>query len=297
MGARNPVLVLLAAAGAGGVGHLRPNAAQGNKHAVPKHHGVSESTQDSNQGHCHVALPRHAVQKGEEQDAIGFIGNVFEKYEENAYEPSTADATVVLAAARAVGKTPAIQCTEDEYGEIPQESALQLLSDPMVNLRSEETFLDMGSGLGRLVVDAAVFGGIHRSVGVELSPARHSASCSALREVSAAMPVKRGSGWRAERHESQVDFFQGDIQKIDRDILREANVVYLASLCFRTELLVNIQHELEQTLPSGARVLTLTAFDKRKAHTSRFKPKGQLAVPMSWSVPGYSQAVYVYDVQ
>lgn len=298
------LVVLLAAAGAGASVSTRLRLV-GSKEAVggvnkpaSSPPSASKASRASSALGCSASLPRHSVKQGDEKDAVEYLDSIYDKYEESAYEIPRADAQKVKAAAEHAGKEMPIQCNEDAYGEIPQESAIKMFSHPLVGLRSNELFVDLGSGLGRLVIDAAVFASVHRALGVELSHTRHNASCQAVQEVSHAMPAIPGSGWRASRHNSKVEFLEADILKLDDELLHDAGVVYVASLCFRTELLAKVREKLDRCLPTGARIVSLKAFDPpRKGYKTRLHQKGTMDLPMSWSVPGYAQALYVYEAK
>lgn len=245
---------------------------------------------------CSQHLPRHTIAAGSEADALGWLVSVYNRHEERALNISQKDKAYIRAAATRIGKTAPIECDEDSYGEIPQESAVKLFAHPLIHLQPGETFGDLGSGLGQLVVDAVLIGNAKRAVGVELSTTRYTESCGALSEISGSLPTKHAGGWRAERHEGLVEMREGDIMEIEDSVLQDLNVVYVANLCFRQDLLAAVMQKLGHALPAGARVASLRQIENTK-DTTRLKLSGSLALPMSWSVPGYSQAVYVYEVQ
>lgn len=243
---------------------------------------------------CATHLLRHEVSESNEKDAFQWLDGVYDQFEEGAYKIPKSDSKAVRAAASKVGKELPIQCNEDSYGEIPQESAAKLFSNPMVNLQPGETFADLGSGLGRLVVDAALVANVKRAIGVELSTSRSASACHALGNVSKAMPVQ-GNGWRAERHQTEVELYQGNILDLGKDFLGQVNVAYVANLCFRPDLLNAVAVKLSRDLPKGSRVVSLRNLELNK-DTKRMKLKGTVDLPMSWSVEGYAQALYIYGV-
>jgi len=245
---------------------------------------------------CAVNLPRHAIQADAQGDALGWLDKVFGKEEESSYNIPTEDKNTILTSAVRFSKVASDECTEDSYGEILQTSAAKLFSHPLVQMKPGETFADLGSGLGQLVMDAVLVGEAKRAVGVELSATRSKEACSALQEVSKALPVTELSGWRASRHESQTEVFQGDLMGLPDDLISELNVVYVANLCFRPAMLSALSQKLDKSLPEGARVASLRKFDSL-GEKPRLTLAGTVDLPMSWSMPGYSQAVYIYKVQ
>lgn len=69
------------------------------------------------------------------------------------------------------------------YGEMLPQGMRALMA--ATRLRSNDTFVDVGSGSGKLVLQAAADAGVARSVGLELSPTRHAMAQRALDERSA----------------------------------------------------------------------------------------------------------------
>lgn len=245
---------------------------------------------------CAVNLPRHAVNVDAQADALGWLDTVFGKQEESSYKLPEEDKKSILASAVRFSKETSAECTEDSYGEILQTSAAKLFAHPLVQMKPGETFADLGSGLGQLVTAAVLLGEAKRAVGVELSASRSKEACSALQEVAKALPVTELSGWRAARHESPTEVLQGDVMGLTDQSISEMNVVYVADLCFRPAMLTALAQKLDKSLPEGARVASLRELDSLPTN-SRLKLKGTIDLPMSWSMPGYSQAVYVYKAQ
>jgi len=139
------------------------------------------------------------------------LDKVFGRQEESSYNIPEEEKKTILSSAVRFSKEVSDECTEDSYGEILQTSAAKLFSHPLVQMKPGETFADLGSGLGQLVMDAVFLGEAKRAVGIELSAARSKEACSALQEVSKALPATQLSGWRAARHESQTEILQGDV--------------------------------------------------------------------------------------
>jgi hypothetical protein len=245
---------------------------------------------------CTVSLPRHSVQADAEADALGWLDKLFSKQEESSYNIPADEKKTILASASRFSKQESDECTEDSYGEILQTSAAKLFSHPLVQMKPGENFADLGSGLGQLILDAVLLGEAKHAVGVELSTSRSKDSCSALQEVSKALPQSQLSGWRASRHESQTEVLQGDVMGLDDQLISELNVVYVSGLCFRPAMLSALAQKLDKSLPQGARVASLRKLDGLPAN-SKLKLKGTIDLPMSWSMPGYSQAVYVYKAE
>ena len=113
------------------------------------------------------------------------------------------------------------------YGEISYDGCEQLLGRlvPLLRLRrSSWTFLDLGSGTGKMVAQVAMDNpGVALAVGVELSATRHRAGQAALDEA-----VRRG--WMRQSMRARIALRHGDLtQAAD---LAAADVVFIANYAF-----------------------------------------------------------------
>ena len=80
------------------------------------------------------------------------------------------------------------------YGEITTKGFRELAK--RIELYSGDCFLDMGSGVGRVVVQAALEFGCRSSLGVELSMTRHERAQQALLDVISARGALHAA-WRS----------------------------------------------------------------------------------------------------
>lgn len=164
-------------------------------------------------------------------------------------------------------------CREEIYGEIAPEGAIELFG--LVNLTDSDTFVDLGSGLGKLPVQAAVLGGAAAARGVELSAKRHDMACRGLRDVSAALQEKlKGQKRRMVR----VELLLKDIMEED---LSEVSVVFTNSVCLRSALMTALGQKLARELPRGARVATSNPFPQ--GYPKRLADRKTHHVAMSWA--------------
>jgi len=188
-------------------------------------------------------------------------------------------------------------CTEDTYGEITQRGAAQLFADPHVQLKPGNVFFDLGSGLGKLVADAALLAGA-KATGVELSSLRFGLGCDALAVVAEESWVRANS---SSAHGSvqtrRLEMRNDDMLKTD---LRAADVVYVASLCFRPALMAQLQTHLVRHLKPGARVASLRRFPEVSpgaGDRTRLAFSAKLRVMMSWNDPDDPNPVFVYEAK
>jgi len=194
------------------------------------------------------------------------------------------------------GECEVATCTEDTYGEITQEGAAQMFSDAHVALKPGDIFFDLGSGLGKLVLDAAVFAGA-QATGVELSSLRFDSGCDVLARLADEMQQQASSVNGSQAVQTRrLELRNNDMLKTD---ISAADVVYVASLCFRPALMVQLYSHLVKNLKPGARVASLRRFPEVPTVPGdrvRLVFSAKLRVMMTWNDPSDPNPVFVYDV-
>ena len=132
------------------------------------------------------------------------------------------------------------------YGEVTASGFSTIFSDEFF-LTSDDTFVDLGSGAGKLVMQAASEYGVARAVGIELSPSRHEQAV-ALR-ASASPEVS-----------SRMQFICGDaVGDVAAEVLASATAVWVANLCFDEPLQRRLLERLQEC-PSICRIAALSPF-------------------------------------
>lgn len=119
---------------------------------------------------------------------------------------------------------------------------------------SQHTFIDLGSGAGRLVLWAAATGGWKAARGVELLPGLHNTACAALDEARASHPSFLNA-------ETDVEFLQGSWDD-PLPCLLEANFVFCTTTCLPADennVLLGMTGILAAQLPRGC-IVTTTDF-------------------------------------
>ena len=147
------------------------------------------------------------------------------------------------------------------YGEVTEVGARQLFAYMGAQgglTQGPISFYDLGSGAGKLVVQAYMeLPHAHRVVGVELAPARHAAAfeCwttleSAARRVRqlsircSAVPIPATecrTGAAEGSSGSGVEFLAGDLFALD---VSDATHIYIASLCFPPEMMLRLAQKI-----------------------------------------------------
>ena len=110
------------------------------------------------------------------------------------------------------------------YGEVTPSGARQLFDTMGVHTASDAVFADLGSGAGRLVVQAWLeLPMVQRAIGVELAPSRHATAVSAWDSL-----VESGATAQFAHGRAAPEFRLASMLETD---LSAATHVYVASLC------------------------------------------------------------------
>ncbi|CAE8625592.1 unnamed protein product [Polarella glacialis] len=106
------------------------------------------------------------------------------------------------------------------YGELDQESIARLLE--LGGISEQDTIVDVGSGLGKLVVVAAALTSARLVVGVELSPSRHQQGLRGLEKLSEAGAL---SAEECARVRLLCDDCSAEAQETPREILSASHLL------------------------------------------------------------------------
>lgn len=156
------------------------------------------------------------------------------------------------------------------YGECTPEAVEHILQ--VVDAQPGEVFYDLGSGTGKMVVYAAFFVPLKKSVGIELLPELHEAAqdagCRYDQDVRPHLADDR-------RH-TELDFRIGDI--FDADLSDGDIIVSHCCTCFDDALMQKLSDRLETCAKPGARIVTIT----RGLSAPCFEPIGCSPCQMGW---------------
>ena len=131
------------------------------------------------------------------------------------------------------------------YGEITYPGIARLLD--YAKLGPEDVFCDLGSGVGKVVVQAFLATPAKRCFGIEASQARYASSTQVLKRLREESPDLFMGGKRA------LEFYQGNFLRGD---LGDTTVVYAGSTCYSTQLMSKIAEMIDNT-PSIRCVMSL----------------------------------------
>lgn len=156
------------------------------------------------------------------------------------------------------------------YGEIMPTATMRLLD--YLDLKRKDVLYDLGSGVGKLIVYAAMTTEA-KCVGIELVEPRHRLAVEALEEA------RRRGMIRARR----AEMVQADFMRVD---LSDATVIYTCSTAFPPPFMRRLARHLAQ-LRAGLTLVSLQDLDPNPW----FEETDVLRLDMSWR---RRAKVYVY---
>mmetsp|Transcript_70438 Transcript_70438/g.206044 ORF Transcript_70438/g.206044 Transcript_70438/m.206044 type:complete len:692 (-) Transcript_70438:102-2177(-) len=176
---------------------------------------------------------------------------------------------------------------EMTYGELRPEALTMLLEgDGLMGVpaESQDAFVDLGSGTGKLAIQAFLHG-LHDSRGVELAEDRHGLAAAALASLneklnSSHLNASQGLTQLSLQHGgATVALAQGDL--LQYDLAAATSVVFSSTLCFPESLLAGLAAKLRNELPVGALFWSLKELPSGGHDGLALMAK--LAVRSSWS--------------
>lgn len=161
------------------------------------------------------------------------------------------------------------------YGEIKPEGASMLIKE--YNLNANDVFYDLGCGVGKLVFQVFLEGGVKKSIGIELSPTRIKYAKNVQNKLK---DITSSDDNRS------LDFYEQNI--LDADV-SDATAIYIASTCFSDKMMTKLTKKLSQLKP-GLRFVTLTKLPV----LYNFRLDRQVTIPMTWSA---NSTAYLYILE
>ena len=175
-------------------------------------------------------------------------------------------------------RSKAIESNTFVYGEAVLDSLSKIFS--IVNPQKDEVFCDLGSGLGKVILFAAMMYPFKECLGIELLENLHQKSV----EIRQSLSEKYEPDWWDGREPSEIKLIQGDFLQYDTS---DVDILYSCSTCFDEEMMKNISRKAGFLKP-GSRVVTLS-----KGLTSdKLKLIHEEDFPMSWG----KSHVFIYQV-
>lgn len=170
-------------------------------------------------------------------------------------------------------------------------------------------FFDLGSGGGKLVLQSHLeLPSIHRSVGIELSPTRHSVAMRRYQDLISNGDIDRiqqlaFKTWGWDYITPVIELNEGDLFELD---INQATHMYLSSLCFSEDMLERVVHKIETEgsslqIVASLRLLPLSQSGNDAGREKTIAKLGdntwQEFIEMSWNRGGDGCPVYFYAVK
>lgn len=150
------------------------------------------------------------------------------------------------------------------YGELLYPSLIKLLKT--LDYTDEDVFLDLGSGMGKLVLAVFLRTSFKKVIGIEGSDTHHQQAVNIFNKVKSILPDIFTKG--------TLELIQGNFLDFD---FNQASIIYTCSTCFTQELLWMIGEKINQSL-NVRQVMSL----KPIANLKRLKLKRLTPIECSW---------------
>jgi len=150
------------------------------------------------------------------------------------------------------------------YGELTPVGTRQLIA--ATRLSAGDVFVDLGSGVGKVVLQVALAVPGVRCIGIEIDGDRHASACEALRRAEACGALEPG----------RCVLLHGDIRRAD---LGSATVLFAHATCFPAAMLGSVARRIA----AQDRKVTLVTTSKLSARAARLLAfAGSRACQLSW---------------
>jgi hypothetical protein len=160
-----------------------------------------------------------------------------------------------------------------QYGEIPYDSAAHILED--LQLSRQDVFYDLGSGVGKLVLQVYMTTPVKRSIGIELSQTRWNIAEASRKQVAEDDHIIVGR---------DLGFLN---QNILKTALNDATVCFISGITFPPQLTQAIMDRLG-SLDHDVKVLSVLPLPAHK----QFRLIKTYNLPMSWAPEGVDICLY-----
>lgn len=165
------------------------------------------------------------------------------------------------------------------YGEMDYDGFDSIINFPDLSNYSFESFIDIGSGRGKICLYASSMTSIKKSIGIELVKERHDDALNLKSQLSMYPEILK------------VNFINGDFFDYNFSNFNLTNVlVWISNLCFEQETTNKLFIKLLDELPSK----TIIACSKQHMIDNlKIKKIGEISIKMSWS---NNSMIYLYQI-
>lgn len=141
------------------------------------------------------------------------------------------------------------------YGEILLSSTDTLIHS-ILDLSHNDVLYDLGSGIGKFIIQSFITTNITKAVGIELSPKRHYIALSTLSNL-----ISLGYISPSFISTRTITFIQDDFFNIK---ISDATVIYICSTLFSQQTMNRLYHKIIDECHPGTRILTTSPFSSSK---------------------------------
>ena len=159
------------------------------------------------------------------------------------------------------------------YGEITFASVRKILNYCKANKNS--VFYDLGSGVGKMVMQVGMTKVIKKAVGIELAESRHNDAMQVYKQVKQMRLLRTAN----------TKFLCADILKTS---LRDASIVYTCSTVFPYTFMDILADKLTDELKPGTKIFTLQDF----TYMGGLTEVGKMQLDMTWA---RNASVHLYE--
>ena len=158
--------------------------------------------------------------------------------------------------------------SNDDIYEISNTQIKNLID--LADFKKTDVFYDLGSGTGKAVILASLFGDFSKLVGIEEIEDLHRASVDIFRryetEVKPILP--------SEKQKQVIELVNSDFLEFD---ISEADLIFAHSTCFYDELMIALEKKCA-LLRKGTKLILVT----KNFNSPLFEPLKSSEYPMSW---------------
>ncbi len=155
------------------------------------------------------------------------------------------------------------------YGEVPFQTCKEIIEK--ANAKKDSVFFDLGSGTGRVVMEAFLLTDFRKTIGVELLDGLHDKAM----EVKAVFDKNIKPEISEHIVGRELNFIHGDIFKIDYS---EADFIFMNHPLKDSDLFLQLEEKLLNELKPGTKIVTII----RALRNPKFKSLGSQLYKFSW---------------
>ncbi len=162
-----------------------------------------------------------------------------------------------------------LDCSNLLYGELPFETFAEILKK--IQPKEDSVFFDLGSGTGRVVLQAYLMTKFRKCIGVELLGGLHNKAIEVQQNFDKTIRPQ------IEKYllGRELHFAQNDLFKVD---YAEADLIFMNHPLKDSELFLQLEEKLLKELKPGTKLITII----RAFKDPRFKPLGSEKYQFSW---------------